>query len=113
MSETDMSLSSKGANEAARKLRAMGFVDPTALSTETHKAAPRLPSLAGKRAGMLDNRKGNGNLLLADIGDILVSSYDVASVMSIEKWIYSRPAPEDVLARLAEECDFVVTAVGD
>lgn len=113
MKETDKTMSSVEAKEAARKLREMGFVDPTALSTEAHKAAPRLPSLAGKRAGVLDNRKGNGNLLLADIGEILVSSYDVASVMTIEKWIYSRPAPEDVLARLAEECDFVVTAVGD
>jgi len=113
MNGTEDTMSTLAADEAARTLTEMGFVDPTGVSTVQRRRAARLDTLAGKRAGVLDNRKGNGNLLLEDIGDILVSEHGVTSVMRIEKWIYSRPAPEDVLDRLAAECDFVVTAVGD
>lgn len=100
-------------DEAAIRLEELGFVNPQASAALTFKRAPSLLSLAGKRGGLLDNRKGNGNLLLEDLAAILVRDYDVESFVSAEKWIYSRPAPGELIDDLARQVDFVVTAVGD
>lgn len=99
--------------EARSALVAMGLVDPTHQSTAEHRAAPRLETLAGKRAALLDNRKGNADRLLDRIGELLVQNHGVAAADRVNKFIYSRRAEPELLDQIAAGYDFVVAAVGD
>jgi hypothetical protein len=102
------------AQDAAARLRALGMVDPTDRpKPRQHRAATRLSTLEGKRAGFLDNRKTNADALLADLRDLLAERFELTDVTWAAKFIYSREATAEELDRLAERCDFVVTAVGD
>ncbi|TAM57570.1 hypothetical protein EPN52_13120 [bacterium] len=98
---------------AAKRLAELGLVDPVDHSSTTLAAAQRLESLAGKRPGLLDNRKGNGDRLLERIGQLLVDRYGTLEPYRTTKFIYARRADEKILEDLAARCDFVVTAVGD
>ncbi|TAM76279.1 hypothetical protein EPN44_06070 [bacterium] len=98
---------------AAKRLAELGIVDPTDHSSKTLAAALRLESLAGKRPGLLDNRKGNGDRLLDRIGHLLVDRYGTLEPYRTTKFIYARRASEEIIDDLVARCDFVVTAVGD
>ena len=99
--------------EARAQLAEMDLIDPTHLATTEHRTAPRLDGLAGKRAALLDNRKGNADRLLDRIGELLVADHGVASVDRVNKFIYSRRAEPELLDQIAADYDFVVAAVGD
>jgi len=102
------------AEAAAARLRALGLIDPTDRPpAPAHRAAPRLATLDGTRAGFLDNRKTNADLLLDELRDLLSQRFTLTSETTLRKFIYSREATPAELDRLAAECDFVVTAVGD
>lgn len=99
--------------DARRQLAQLGLVDPTHEVRPERRVAPRLDGLAGKRAALLDNRKGNADRLLERVGELLTDRYQVASVDHVSKFIYSRRAEPELINRLAADYDFVVTAVGD
>jgi hypothetical protein len=86
-------------------------IDPR--DEETRTLAPRLPDLNGKVLGLLDNRKGNADHLLMRFGELLGEKYALKDIIFETKPIFSRPAPEDMLERFAENCDVVLTAIGD
>ncbi len=98
---------------AVKRLGELGLVDPTDRAVKVLVAPPRLDSLLGKRPGLLDNRKGNGDRLLDRIGQVLVEQYGTLEPYRTTKWIYSRRAADEIIEDLVAECDFVVTAVGD
>ena len=99
---------------AAERLRALGMVDPTHRPrARQHRAAPRMSTLDGKRAGFLDNRKPNADALLEELRDLLANRFELAGTTLLSKFIYSREATPKELDELAAQCDFVVTAVGD
>lgn len=90
------------------------LVSPVDDRTEQRKrSAPRLESLNGKAVGLLDNRKGNGNVILEQLALRLSEQYQLSEVVFLEKLIFSRPAAPGVLAELEQRCDAVITAVGD
>ena len=99
--------------DASARLAEMGLVDPTHRPSGQRRAAPRLETLAGTRAALLDNRKGNADRLLDRIGELLRERYGVAKAERVQKYVYSRRAEPALLDQLAREYDFVVTAVGD
>ena len=67
----------------------------------------------GIRLGTLDNTKGNADHLLAFVVENLQKVLNIASVVVLRKNNPSTPAPAAVLDRLAAECDFVISAMGD
>jgi hypothetical protein len=75
--------------------------------------APRPADLRDKRVGLLANGKPNSEEFLAELGALLRERHGVAELVTARKPNASRVAPEEVLSRLAAECDVVVTAVGD
>lgn len=95
------------------RIRALGLLDPTDRRQRQRRAAPPLDTLHGKRAGFLDNRKGNADVLLERVRERLVEQFALAATVLRPKWIYSAPAEPALLDELAASCDFVVTAVGD
>ena len=72
----------------------------------------RLPSLAGRPVGLLDNGKLNVNILLNHVETLLRSQHGVSTVIRLHKPDASRPVPADVAKGFAA-CDAVISAVGD
>jgi len=86
-------------------------VDPEA--NNRWRAAPRLLDLNGKVGGFLGNRKHNVDELLREIREMMEKRYELAVTITVDKFVYSRPAAEDIIDSLADRCDFVVTAIAD
>ena len=65
------------------------------------------------RLGVLDNSKGNADHLLASLVERLRAEMPLSAVVGERKPTSSLPATDQVLARLAQETDCVVAAMGD
>ena len=88
--------------------------DPTApCHNEPRQARGKLDGLSGKVVGFIDNAKPNFNHLVDDLEDMLVGKYGVGAVIKRSKRGASMPAPDAVIAELAEQCDLVITGSGD
>ena len=101
----------QGIQEQLRQLDILAPIDPEA-TVKWHRA-PGLPSLHGVVGGFLGNRKAHANLLLTSIRELLDKNYELGDAVVVDKFIYSRPAADDIVDSLAERCDFVVTAIAD
>ena len=75
--------------------------------------APRVARLQGLRLGLLDNTKWNANKLLRGVRDRLAERHDFSAVSYYRKESFSLSATTELVARIAAECDVVVTAIGD
>ena len=73
--------------------------------------APRLASLEGKRAGILDNSKANAGTLMLAVVERLKERYGVRDVIKREKGIAGPPSPS-ILDDLTT-CDFVLVGSAD
>ena len=65
------------------------------------------------RVGVLDNSKNNADRLLDRVLEGWRAAMDIASVVRLRKEIAAIPAPQDLLARLENEADIVLTAMAD
>ncbi len=84
-----------------------GTVGPPTVSL-----APSPKVLAGKKVGILDNTKPNAGLLLGRMADRLAERTG-AEVVLIEKKNAALAAPDQVLGRLIDEVDLVLTGSAD
>ena len=90
----------------------MKLYDPTAEPRAiAAQLAPRLDSLKGKRAGILDNSKANAGTLMLAVTKILQERYGVADVIKREKPVAGPPKPE-VLDALSK-ADFALVGSAD
>jgi len=91
-----------------------GF-DPTGGTTgqAVSGLAPRPETYRGSTLGIIDNTKPNAAVILSQLGDILKERYGFKEVRSYVKNYFGTPMTPDLLKQVAEECDVVVTAVGD
>ncbi len=77
-------------------------------------AAPPLPAdLTGRTVGFIDNNKSNFDRLVGDMGALLTERYGVGRVLHRKKANASTPAPPEILAELAKECDVVFAGSAD
>ena len=89
------------------------LVDPTTKPIiPTFIPAPRLESLENKRLGLIDDAKDGAREMLEEIADVLNEKYGVSNVVYHRKPSASKPAEPDVITSMAEECDYVVVAIG-
>ena len=96
------------------RLRLMGLMSPVDPETANRwRPAARLDTLHGKVGGFLGNRKANAALLLSDVRELLDRDLELGDSLAVDKYVYSRPAAEDIIDELATSCDFVVTAIAD
>ena len=86
-------------------------VDPEAYSRWS--PAPRLLDLNGKVGGFLGNRKHNAEQLLRHVREMLEKRYELGDTLTMDKFVYSRPAAQGIIDAMSERCDFVVTAIAD
>lgn len=89
-------------------------LEPTAPYGRKEMAACRtLDGLRGKVVGFIDNAKPNFNHLVDDLAELLVSRYGVKKTVKCTKRSPGIPAPEDIMADVARQCDLVITGSGD
>ena len=90
------------------------LVDPTTQAiVAPFDGAPRLPTVAGIRWGIIDDSKRNADVLLEELAEVLRTRYEIADVRWHRKPSASRPADPAAIRELAETCDAVVIAIGD
>ena len=106
-----VSMPTEAIQEQLRQWSVVTPVDPELASR--WRGAPRLSGLHGKVGGFLGNRKANANRLLVDVREVLDKQFELQDSLVIDKFIYSRPAADEVVDALSERCDFVVTAIAD
>lgn len=95
-------------------MRTVVLVVPEAPAPATQALVEeRLIAGKGIRLGVLDNSKGNADYLLNFIIESVKAQVPVASVVTLRKSSVSLPAPGEILDRLAEEADVVVSAMAD
>ncbi len=90
------------------------LIDPTVPAPPVQAAAaPRLESLEGLRIGVLWNGKVNADTLLREPANCFSKRHGCSLVSEERKHSASIIAKPQVLERLAEKSDFLITAVGD
>ena len=94
--------------------RTVPVYDPRGVvETQPLAPAPRVRELNGLRLGLLDNTKWNANKLLRGVRDRLAAQHRFGTVSYYRKESFSLGAAPELIARIAAECDAVVTAIGD
>ena len=73
--------------------------------------APRLPDLAGRVLGIVDDGLAGAEPYLRGVGDLLVAAHPGLRVRSWRKPVLSRPSPPALLEEVARTCDGVVVGV--
>jgi hypothetical protein len=74
-------------------------------------AAPRRPSLAGCRIGILDNSKPNADVLLGRVAELVAAR---APGASIHRWVKPGAArPAESIEEIAAAVDVVLTGSAD
>ena len=96
-------------------LQTDSFLSPTGTKTSggTVKVAPRVASLQGATAAILDNGKRNGDRFLAVVTKLLTEEYGLAGVTVARKADLSKPAGTDLLSGLLMSADVFITGIGD
>jgi hypothetical protein len=88
------------------------LLDPTSERSLAMKSRlPRLPSLAGKRIGLLDISKARGDVFLDRLEQRLADQG--AQVVRFRKPTFTKPAPVDLRQEIATRCDAVIEALAD
>ena len=73
----------------------------------------RLRSLKGLKLGILDNTKWNGRRLLEETTALLDAEFGLSEVNYYKKENFSVAASAELIATIARENDFALTAIGD
>jgi len=75
--------------------------------------APRLDTLNGRVMGLLNIGKPGSDIFLERVEELVREKFDVAAVLHVNKPTFTRPAPEELIVRLADSCDFVIEGLAD
>jgi hypothetical protein len=90
------------------------LISPVNVATVAESSmAPRLPSLRGKRVGLLDNSKSKAGKMLDTVAAILNVQYGFTDIVRHRKPSASKPAAPEAIAELVRTCDLVIVGVGD
>ena len=93
---------------------ALELFDPTGEPAPTgYRSAPRLTSLDGLSIGLFSNGKVNADKLLRYTAEVFEREAGCNIVIDSGKRNASRIADPQVLERIANDVDFLITAVGD
>ena len=74
---------------------------------------PRLSSLRGLTAGLLDNTKPNAATLLGSVAAELRRAHRLRAAVLYSKSYFGTPAEDSLIQRILHNCDFAVAGIGD
>ena len=75
--------------------------------------AQRPGTLDGLVIGLLSNNKPNSEFLLRDVANLVKKQYAVKDVVEANKGSHRIPAPAEMIAELADQCDVVIAATAE
>ena len=88
------------------------YLDPTGFVQQTERTlSPRLGSVAGKIAGLLDNGNDTSSYFFSSLAEVLQGEFGVSRVVLRTKFTSTRPADADIIAELGAQTDFLVSGV--
>jgi hypothetical protein len=89
------------------------ILDPTDERVPIRRTlAPRTGEIRG-RVALLDIAKPRGDVLIDRLADHLVDRLPGVEVKRYRKPTFTKPAPDELRRRIAEESDFVIEALAD
>ena len=91
------------------------LLDPTGTAERAVDTtlSPRLRSLRGLTAGVLENGKPNAAALLTETRRELRDRYGIRDFKLFRKSYFGHPVEESLIQRILHSCDFAVAAIGD
>jgi hypothetical protein len=75
--------------------------------------APRLSSVRGLTAGLLENTKPNASALLSAVAGELKRRHGLQASIMYTKSYFGTPVEESLIQRILHNCDFAVAGIGD
>jgi hypothetical protein len=92
----------------------MQLYDPTTSGPQRELfRAPSLICLDGKTIGILENGKLNATQMLRELARLFEERHGCKVRAVYSKSNASAPAPAQILTKVAEEVDFLITGLGD
>ena len=77
------------------------------------RLAPRLTGFDTLKVGLLSNQKANADNLLSEVASLFAEQHGCQITSQERKPDVSRPAEPEMLAAIADNADFMITAIGD
>lgn len=95
--------------------RYQDIIDPTGTFADERDVtlSPRLGTLRGRTAALVDNGKPNGEVLLRELGERLTQHHGLAGYRVCTKGYFGTPVEDELVAEIAAGSDLAVAAVGD
>ena len=95
-------------------IKTVRILDPTAEDVPQELGlSSRLPDLAGKTVGLLENRKYRADAFLQELQRVLVDDYGAAKVIYATKFTYSAACSQETIDSLTSQCDAVIHGIAD
>jgi hypothetical protein len=89
------------------------IVDPTDERVPIRRTLAERPAQIKGRVAMLDIAKPRGNVLIDRLAAHLAERLPAVEIKRYRKPTFTKPAPEELRRRIAEESDFVIEALAD
>jgi len=89
------------------------LLDPTDERVPIRRALASRPGELRGTIALLDISKPRGDVLIARLAERLAERLPGIELRAYQKPTFTRPAPDDLRRRIAEECQFVVEALAD
>jgi len=94
-------------------MAAMQILDPTDERVPVKRELTPRPEHITGTVGLLDISKPRGNVLLDRLEELFHERLPNVEVRRYAKPTFTKPAPEDLRRKIAEECRFVIEALAD
>ena len=89
------------------------ILDPTDERVPVRRELTARPEHITGTVGFLDISKPRGNVLLDRLEELFHERLPGVEVKRYAKPTFTKPAPEDLRKKIAEECGFVIEALAD
>ncbi len=89
------------------------ILDPTDERVPVKRSLADRPEAISGTLGLLDISKTRGNILIDRLEERLTEQLPGVEIRRYKKPTFTKPAPEDLRQRIAEECNFVIEALAD
>ena len=89
------------------------ILDPTDERVPVRRALTARPEALAGTVALLDISKPRGNVLIDRLEERLAQRLPNVTFKRYNKPTFTKPAPEDLRRKIAEECHFVIEALAD
>ncbi len=89
------------------------ILDPTDERTPVQRTLTPRPEAITGTVALLDISKPRGNVLIDRLEERLAARLPGVTFKRYSKPTFTKPAPEDLRKKIAEECHFVIEALAD